>query len=81
MELDMIDTIVYWTSLDGEIDLKNPPSFVLETLERTGKSVDNLEMTLDILTMLGRFQKYNESKVYVPIRIERKAVEFFGLLK
>jgi len=81
MELDMIDTIVYWTSLDGEIDLKNPPVWVLETLERTGRSVDNLEMTLDILTMLGRFQKYNESKVYVPIRIERKAVEFFGLLK
>jgi len=81
MDMDLIETIKEWVKLEGELNIKNPPRFVLENLYRNGKTVENLEMTLDLLTNLGKFEKYKDSGVYIPLKSIKKQTSFFGLLE
>ncbi|MBB6067936.1 hypothetical protein [Methanococcus maripaludis] len=81
MDMDLIETITDWVKWERELDLKNPPLFVLETLERHEQTVKNLELALDLLTTLGKFEKYPDSKVYIPLHPAKNQIGFFGLLK
>ncbi|MBA2841269.1 hypothetical protein HNP87_001818 [Methanococcus maripaludis] len=81
MEMDLIETITNWVKWEGRLDLKDPPRFVLETLERHGHTLENLEMALDLLTALGKFEKYKDSRVYIPLHPAKNQIGFFGLLK
>ncbi|WP_459201927.1 hypothetical protein [Methanococcus sp. CF] len=80
MDQELMEAINKWVNLSGDINLKNPPHFVMEILKRRKESVKNLEVKLDLLVSLGKFEKLS-SGVYIPCSCEKKQAGFFGLLK
>ncbi|MBA2862221.1 hypothetical protein [Methanococcus maripaludis] len=77
--MDLINVICHWAMYEDTIDLKKPPNWILEHFNNTYPEED-LEFSMDFLCILGKFQKYPESKVYVPLKNTNQNIDIFGLL-
>lgn len=77
--MELINVICHWAMYEDAIDLKKPPNWILEYFNHKYPE-ESLEFSMDFLCILGKFQKYPETNVYVPIKNVGKIADVFGLL-
>ncbi|ABO35490.1 conserved hypothetical protein [Methanococcus maripaludis C5] len=77
--MELINVICHWAMYEDNIDLGKPPNWILEHFNYEYPE-ERLEFSMDFLCILGKFQKYPNSKVYVPLKNTNHNIDVFGLL-
>ena len=77
--MELINVLCHWAMYEDTIDLEKPSARILEYFNYNYPK-ESLEFSLDFLCILGKFQKYPDSKVYVPVKNTNQNIDIFGLL-
>ncbi|WP_459201995.1 hypothetical protein [Methanococcus sp. CF] len=78
--MELINVICHWAMHEDIINLEKPPEWILEYFKYHYPK-EQFEFSMDMLCVLGKFQKCPESKAYVPVKNPSKNISIYGLLK